>query len=791
MHMRIQNQPNQPNQANHLNRPNHPNQIQHKNNGQYEGTPSNEEMTTVNSKLAQGNTHTLLFRVALSIILMGIFTEWLYPLSERSLSDPLIGVFIGLTGLILLIGLMHQHVAVSILKHVILVMGAWTFYFGRGDGLAWLGSYMSILENEMNSFIDTRQLAVIGTETHTLILMIGWSLLVTSVQSLALYRNTVWLFTVATVIYLLCVEQLLGLDVYVDMIRTTCLLVILQGVILSSKLTEQASSYRFSNLTYSRWIVTVCTLGIVVCTTSAWVGSQILVAKPLQRVSFQSLLEKWQSWSGVQFNASHEQVAVTGYSSGEEELGSPLHPNSKIVFTAQTPSPSYWRGETLSYYDGRRWADPQVFLDAIPLSSRLQSLSLSNHTEQQTMIQTVEFSQAMSEQTPLFGGGNIVHIMEINTERGDRPEYVLHSDITDNVKLAGSTAKKTANIGNAITGYQIEVLSPIVKEDELRKGMGSDPEPITQRYLQLPDALPSRINLLSARITSGTNNRYDATLAIQTYLKEQYQYNMNTKVPPDQADFVDDFLFRTRQGYCNHFATAMTIMLRTQGIPARYVKGYTQGTLEKGSTTKYIVDEINAHAWVEVYFPESGWTPFDPTPGFTISAEEHVVPVMAKQEHSLQGVTSNYFYGSLDVIKRSKDTFMKYVTQNSRLFILQCILTVLLVSGGIFFMWRSRRYLFLWRLQRLSRGDSPPKGQLLRVSYRVWDLIGRRYGYMGKGITTQEYIQDLRIMDEDLRKQIHQFVDQWETIAYGGNGLSHEYSLSFIRRCAKLADTLG
>ncbi|WP_052676092.1 DUF4129 domain-containing transglutaminase family protein [Paenibacillus sp. IHBB 10380] len=766
------------------------NQSQHKNNVHYDSLSLNVE-ETAHSNLTQIKTHPLLFRVVLSIILMGLFIEWLYPLSERSFGKPLLEIFIGLTGMILLTGLIRLHMALSILIHVILVMGAWILYFGRGEGVAWFGSYITIFENDFKSFMDSGQLSVVGTETHTLILMIGWSVLVTSVQSLALYRNSVWIFSVVTVVYLLCIENLLGLEIYADMIRTTCLLIILQGLIFSSKLTEKATFDRFSNLTYSRWVVAVCTLGVIVCMSSVWVGRYMVSPKPLERVSIQALLEKWQSWSGERFNASQEQVAVTGYSSGGEELGSPLQPVSKMVFTAQTPMASYWRGETLSYYNGRRWADPQVLLDTVQLSSRIQSLSSSQHTGQPTIIQTVQFKQVMSDHSPIFGGGDIVHIMDIITKQGDTLTHVLHNGITDNVKLPESIAKKTAHLENAVTGYRIEVMPLIVNKDQLRAAIGIDPEQITQSYLQLPDALPSRIKTLSDRITSETDNRYDAALAIQTYLKEQYKYAMNTKIPPANADFVEDFLFVTKQGYCNHFATAMTIMLRSQGIPARYVKGYTQGTLKEGSTSTYVVDEINAHAWVEVYFPERGWTPFDPTPGFNIATSDTAVSEMVDPKNTIQEVTWKYFSGTMNVIKQSMDKLTRYVDQNGRLFILQCIGAVIFVSGSVFLIWRGPRYLFLWRLQHLSRSFSPPKGQLLRVAYSVWDQIGRRYGYMAKGTTAQEYIQYMVISDEDLREQIRQFVDQWETIAYGGTILSREHSLSFLRRCAQLADTLG
>ena len=78
------------------------------------------------------------------------------------------------------------------------------------------------------------------------------------------------------------------------------------------------------------------------------------------------------------------------------------------------------------------------------------------------------------------------------------------------------------------------------------------------------------------------------------------------------GDPIGDFLFRYRSGHCEYFATAMVLMLRSQGIPARFVTGFLGG--ENNRLGYYIVRQSNAHAWVEAYLPDSGWTVFDPTP---------------------------------------------------------------------------------------------------------------------------------------------------------------------------------
>ena len=96
----------------------------------------------------------------------------------------------------------------------------------------------------------------------------------------------------------------------------------------------------------------------------------------------------------------------------------------------------------------------------------------------------------------------------------------------------------------------------------------------------------------------------------------------NVSFPAQNQDYVDQFLFDTKSGYCNNFSTSMIVLLCSAGIPARWVKGYTEGTLDNtlvGAEGEdvYKIANDNAHSWVEVYFPGYGWIPFEPTKGFT------------------------------------------------------------------------------------------------------------------------------------------------------------------------------
>lgn len=139
-------------------------------------------------------------------------------------------------------------------------------------------------------------------------------------------------------------------------------------------------------------------------------------------------------------------------------------------------------------------------------------------------------------------------------------------------------------------------------------------ERIKELDLQLPETLPERVYTLADSITKEADTTYDKVLAIQNYL-EEYSYDLQVETYPKDVDFVDYFLFEDLSGYCVHFASAMTVLCRAAGIPARYVEGFLMdySDIEEGS---YLVRGNQAHAWCEVYIKGFGWLRVDATPGY-------------------------------------------------------------------------------------------------------------------------------------------------------------------------------
>ncbi|MCX7921801.1 MAG: transglutaminase-like domain-containing protein [Clostridia bacterium] len=154
-----------------------------------------------------------------------------------------------------------------------------------------------------------------------------------------------------------------------------------------------------------------------------------------------------------------------------------------------------------------------------------------------------------------------------------------------------------------------------LKYDDLRT-LAVHSKEMYEKYLQLPQKLPVRIKNLAQSITTSKTNDYDKVKSIEEYLSKNYVYTLSPGPAPKGQDFVDYFLFNSKKGYCTYYASAMTVLVRSLGIPARYVEGYSLPS-DPDFDMVYEVTNKQAHAWVEVYFEGFGWVPFEPTAPFS------------------------------------------------------------------------------------------------------------------------------------------------------------------------------
>jgi transglutaminase-like putative cysteine protease len=158
--------------------------------------------------------------------------------------------------------------------------------------------------------------------------------------------------------------------------------------------------------------------------------------------------------------------------------------------------------------------------------------------------------------------------------------------------------------------YQVTSSVSIADADSLRKASTDYPADVRSRYTRLP-AIPQRVRDLAAELTAGSENPYDKARAIETYLRT-LPYSLDIAPPPPDRDGVDYFLFDVKAGYCDYYASAMAVMSRSVGVPARVVTGYATGSRDS-IEEPFVVRDSNAHSWVEVYFPTYGWVEFEPS----------------------------------------------------------------------------------------------------------------------------------------------------------------------------------
>jgi len=170
--------------------------------------------------------------------------------------------------------------------------------------------------------------------------------------------------------------------------------------------------------------------------------------------------------------------------------------------------------------------------------------------------------------------------------------------------------------------YRADSLIPVYTVEGLQAAGTEYPEWILERYLQLPETTPERVRILARDLTATQPTPYDRAVAIESYLRE-FPYTLDVPAPTRQNDIADYFLFELQEGYCDYYATAMVVLARAAGLPARMVVGYATGRYDMVNA-RYVVTEADAHAWVEIYFPGYGWIEFEPTAG--------VVPISRPRE---------------------------------------------------------------------------------------------------------------------------------------------------------------
>ena len=173
--------------------------------------------------------------------------------------------------------------------------------------------------------------------------------------------------------------------------------------------------------------------------------------------------------------------------------------------------------------------------------------------------------------------------------------------------------------------YSMSSYVSIATDDDLREAGAEYETFLTDHYLQLPSSLPDRVRELAERITADADNPLDKTLAVQEYLRgPEYTFSLEIEAPPSESDGVDWFLFESKTGYSDYYASSMTVMLRSVGVPARMAAGYAPGLLNEDG--QRVIRDHDSHVWTQAYFPGYGWIDFEPSPNWQEHDRSPFVP---------------------------------------------------------------------------------------------------------------------------------------------------------------------
>jgi hypothetical protein len=176
----------------------------------------------------------------------------------------------------------------------------------------------------------------------------------------------------------------------------------------------------------------------------------------------------------------------------------------------------------------------------------------------------------------------------------------------------------------------------LARQGLIGQGMTPLGQQVFGRYLEIPESTTPETIALASDLAAGRTSTYEVVLAYEAWLSEHVEYDLDAPLPDPGEDAVHDFLFDSRLGFCEQIASALAVMLRTQGVPARIATGYVAGERD-GLTGVFEVRASDAHAWVEVWFPETGWQAFDPTAAVPLAADAQIDSVGADVARALTG----------------------------------------------------------------------------------------------------------------------------------------------------------
>jgi transglutaminase-like putative cysteine protease len=328
-----------------------------------------------------------------------------------------------------------------------------------------------------------------------------------------------------------------------------------------------------------------------------------------------------ESWEDA-FSTINSPAGTSGssFTARSSALGGARSLGNDVVMYVTATRPDYWRAVAFDKYTSDGWQNTtgeqaRALLDLSTREAARTALApdttiMPEDIQGRTLItQTTELAQNRKDDFVMVGGQAVRLSLPTLIEHDYKVvQNRLQPNFDDTAIIISQEPLRAAKV------YTVTALVSVADVESLRQAGTDYPDWVRQRYLQMPGTItPQTINQAREIVQrAGAETPYDQVIAIQDFLRT-FPYNESISGPAANVDPVHYFLFEQQEGYCDYYASAMVMMLRSLDVPARWVQGYANGMFdpERGA---YVVRENIAHSWPEVYFPGYGWQRFEPTP---------------------------------------------------------------------------------------------------------------------------------------------------------------------------------
>lgn len=540
------------------------------------------------------------------LYVLGFFLlwEWLRPVEELTDTSN-IAVFLVFLVLSLLLAFFGVSPVISSVIKVLYILYELHYLYFEGSffQFSWIAVFASDSLHNFGLLAERDWPAMTNLFRSLLFFILLW-LMSYLIQYWLINRRQIFIFFFMTLIYITVLDTFTPYMADAAIVRTVIAGFAVMGILTFNRLLEQEGMKKEASLS-RKWMIPL----IALIALSTGLGYAAPKAEPIWPDPVPFIKSYGQNSGG-----NGRGIQKIGYGEDDSRLGGPFIGDNAVVFRAEVESRHYWKVETKDKYTGKGWVTSQPEGEYLPFGLG-EEIPVTSFIDNDAIETTEEASSVYT----FMNYPHVVYPLGLKSiEASPFITYEMESATEKIRTLDGGRpfALEEYKLGFAVPEYSVTAMKASGAKAE------SLPEEFLSRYTQLPEELPERVRELAQEITQDKPDWFEKARELERYFRRaEYSYSQtDVAVPGENEDYVDQFLFDTKQGYCDNFSSSMVVLARSIGLPARWVKGYTEGEFKQSLGSGFRLYEVtnnNAHSWVEIYFPEMGWVPFEPTQGFS------------------------------------------------------------------------------------------------------------------------------------------------------------------------------